>query len=259
MARFRLQSWNVNGIRAVHKKGFMDWFNKAQPDIVALQEIRAHEKQVPQEIRDITGYHGYWHAAEIKPGYSGVGMLTKHEPLDIRYGFGIEEFDVEGRVMVAEFDYFTLFNVYFPSGSHSQARVGYKMAFNEAFLEEIERVRKQGSSIILCGDVNIAHNAIDLAHPKANEKNSGFLPIERAWMDKMTGCGYIDTFRHLYPDAGEAYSWWTARGTARQKNVGWRIDYFLVSDDLVPNLRDATIHADIPGSDHCPVGLEIEF
>jgi exodeoxyribonuclease-3 len=259
MTKLRLQSWNVNGIRAVHRKGFMNWFNAEQPDIVALQEIRATEQQVPTEIRDIVGYHGYWHSAEIKKGYSGVGLLTNHEPLDVRYGLGIEEFDVEGRVMVAEFDHFVLFNVYFPSGTYSQQRVEYKMAFNEAFFEEIERVRKQGSSIILCGDVNIAHNEIDLANPKANQKNSGFLPIERAWMDKVMGCGYVDTYRHLYPEVEGAYSWWTMRGTARQKNVGWRIDYFVVSEDLVPNLRDATIHPHIEGSDHCPVGLEIEF
>lgn len=258
MRPMKLVSWNVNGIRAVYRNGFMKWFDAVQPDILALQEIRATEAQVPEEIRALGGYHKYWYPAERK-GYSGVGLISKYEPLDIRYGLGIEEFDTEGRVMIAEFDDFVLFNAYFPSGTRGLTRVNYKMAFNEAFLEECERCRKQGSRIIFCGDVNIAHNEIDLTHAKANETNSGFLPIERAWLDRVVEAGYIDTFRHLYPDMVEQYSWWTVRGNARAKNVGWRIDYFFTTEELVPSIQDATIHTDVMGSDHCPVGLELLF
>ena len=253
----KLISWNVNGIRAAHKKGFMDWFNTAQADIVALQETRALVEQLPKDLQKVDGYHTYWFPAE-KKGYSGVGLLTREEPLNIFYGLGDPTYDVEGRVLVAEYDAFYLLNTYFPSGSRDLSRVEYKLAFNEVFLDVAEKYRAQ-KPVVFCGDVNIAHNEIDLTHAKANQKNSGFLPEERAWLDKLMGMGYVDTFRHLYPDVAETYSWWTARGGARPKNVGWRIDYFIMTDNLLPALVDATILTDVMGSDHCPVSLELDL
>ena len=253
----KLISWNVNGIRAVHKKGFMNWFNSAQADIVALQETRALVEQLPKDLQAVDGYHTYWFPAE-KKGYSGVGLLTRHEPLNIFYGLGDPTYDVEGRVLVAEYDAFYLMNAYFPSGSRDLSRVEYKLAFNDVFLEVAEKYRAQ-KPVVFCGDVNIAHNEIDLTHAKANETNSGFLPEERAWLDKLVGMGYVDTFRHLNPNVAETYSWWTARGGARQKNVGWRIDYFIMTDNLLPALAEATILTDVMGSDHCPVGLKLDL
>lgn len=251
-----LVSWNVNGIRAVHRKGhFMDWVNKAQPDIIALQEIRAGADQVPKEICNLPGYYDYWYAAE-KKGYSGVGLMSKIQPNEVRFGIGQPEFDTEGRVMTAEYDRFTLLNVYFPSGSRSEERVDFKLAFNEAFLNYCEDLRAEGKSLIFCGDVNIAHNPIDLTHPKANENNSGFLEIEREWLDRITGMGYVDTYRYFYPDKAEMYTWWSMRSQAREKNVGWRIDYIITTEDLLPQLKGADILTGIQGSDHCPIQLD---
>ena len=253
-----LLSWNVNGIRAVHRKGFLDWFQNVSPDIMALQETRATKDQVPKELLNLEGYYSYWVSAE-KKGYSGVSIFSKVEPLNVREGLGFPEFDSEGRTIIAEYPNFTLLNAYFPSGTRGLERVDYKLAYNEAFLSVCEDIRATGKPIIFCGDVNIAHNEIDLTNPKQNKKNSGFLPEERAWMDKIMSMGYVDTFRHLYPDAAERYTWWTVRGTARQRNVGWRIDYVILTEDLVPNLKDAYILHDVMGSDHCPLGVELEI
>ena len=253
-----LISWNVNGIRAVHRKGFMDWFNSAQPDILALQEIRAMTDQIPKDIRTLEHYHDFWLSAE-KKGYSGVGLLTKTQPLNVQYGLGQPEFDSEGRVMTAEFEDFTLINAYFPSGSSGQERIAYKLAFNEAFLNHCEDLGSNSKPLIFCGDVNIAHHPIDLTHPKANEKNSGFLPEEREWLDRITAMGYIDTYRHFYPDTAEMYSWWSMRQQAREKNVGWRIDYIIASKELEANLKAADILTDVMGSDHCPISLDFEI
>lgn len=253
----QLISWNVNGIRAAHRKGFLNWFNAAKPDILALQEVRAMPEQIPKEIRAAEGYHTAWFPAE-KKGYSGVGLMSKLRPLHVQYGLGQPEFDKEGRVIIAEFKTFTLFNGYFPSGTSGQERIDYKLAFNEAFLSAVEDTHATGKPVIFCGDVNIAHQAIDLTNPKANAKNSGFLPIEREWMDRVIERGYIDTFRHFYPDKAEMYSWWTQRGDARERNIGWRIDYIIASKDLAPGLKDAYILTDVMGSDHCPIALDFD-
>lgn len=253
----KLLSWNVNGIRAVHRKGFLDWLELSTPDIVALQEIRATPDQMPKALRQPTGYHSYWLSAE-KKGYSGVGLLSKIEPLEVRYGLGVEEFDREGRVIIADYPRFTLMNAYFPSGTRGGDRVEFKLAFNDAFLHVCEGIRAQGKSMIFCGDVNIAHQEIDLTHPKANAKNSGFLPEERAWLDKVFSMGYVDTFRHFHPDEPEHYSWWAQRNNARERNIGWRIDYVIITEDLLANLKDAFILPEVMGSDHCPVGVELE-
>lgn len=256
----KLLSWNVNGIRAVQRKGFLDWLREVNPDILAMQEIRATPDQMDTDLREPEGYHAYWYPAE-KKGYSGVGLYTKQKPLNVQYGLGIEEFDSEGRTMIVEYPHFTLINAYFPSGTRGLTRVDFKMAYNDAFLETCERIRGKNHStpLIFCGDVNTAHKEIDLTYPKANENTSGFMPIERAWLDKIFGMGYVDTFRHFYPEATERYSWWTSRANARQRNVGWRIDYVIVTEDLVPNLKDAHILPEVMGSDHCPVGVDLHF
>lgn len=251
----RLISWNVNGIRSALKKGFLDWVNEIQPHILALQETRASVQQLPDELLNIDGYHQYWLSAE-KKGYSGVGLLTKQTPLDVQYGIGDPAFDIEGRVLTAYYDHFTLINVYFPSGTSGQERIDYKLAFNEAFLNYCEQIRANGKPLIFCGDVNTAHREIDLANPKANEKNSGFLPVERAWLDKLFSMGYVDTFRYFYPDVAERYTWWTMRSNARERNIGWRIDYVIVTENFTPYLKDAFILHDVMGSDHCPIGID---
>lgn len=253
----KLLSWNVNGIRAVYKKGFLDWFAGTAPDILALQETKAHPDQLEAALREVTGYYSYWVAAE-KKGYSGLAVYSRVEPTEVRYGLGLPEFDVEGRVLTLEYPALTFINAYFPSGTSGPERVAYKLAFSEAFIEYAETYRKQGKPVVFCGDVNIAHQAIDLTNAKQNEKHSGFLPEERAWMDKIIhSMGYVDTFRQLYPDVTGRYSWWTARAGARDKNIGWRIDYVMMSPELSPALKEATILADVMGSDHCPVGIEL--
>lgn len=250
----RLVSWNVNGIRSVMSKGFLEWFKKVQPDILALQETRAHASQVPSELLNVTGYDTYWLAAK-KKGYSGVGLLSKTNPLAVTYGIGVDAIDREGRILTAFYDQFTLVNAYFPSGTSGQERIDYKLAFNDAFLNYCEGLRGKGKPLVFCGDVNTAHREIDLANPKSNVKNSGFLPIERDWLDKLMSLGYVDTFRHFYPDETDRYSWWTVRAGARARNVGWRIDYVIASENFMPNVQDAFIWPDIMGSDHCPVGI----
>lgn len=252
----QLYSWNVNGIRAAKRKGFLNWLDTAQPDILALQETRALPEQLGKALLNPPDYHTYWASAK-KKGYSGVALYCKTEPQQVRYGLGIEEFDDEGRTIIAEYDDFVLVNAYFPNGGRELARVPYKMRYYEAFLQECERYRQQGYSVIFCGDVNTSHKPIDLANPKANEKNTGFLPEERAWIDDVLDTGYVDTFRQLHPNSEGAYTWWTYRGTARERNIGWRLDYFFISPDLLPRLHAANIHADVMGSDHCPVSITL--
>ncbi len=253
----RLYSWNVNGIRAVIKKGFWDWFNATQPDILGLQETKISGDQLTLEMASIQGYHTYWSHAE-KRGYSGVALFTKEEPLSIREGLGIERFDREGRVIIAEYPEFILYNIYWPNGQRGDERLQYKLAFYDAFLDQVNELKAQGKALVMCGDLNTAHKEIDLARPKANEKTSGFLPVERAWVDKFVGCGYIDTFREFCQEP-EQYSWWNQRSFARERNVGWRIDYFFVTPNLKGNLVNAAIHPDVMGSDHCPISLELKF
>ena len=252
----RLISWNVNGIRAVHKKGlFLGWMEEEQPDVLCLQETKAHESQLTDAIKQVEGYTSWFSMPERK-GYSGVALYTKEEPRSVGFGLGVERFDNEGRTVVADFDDFVLLGIYFPNGKRSAERLRYKMEFYDAFLDYVENLRQEGRSVVVCGDVNTAHKEIDLARPKENEKISGFLPEERAWLDTFLERGYVDTFRQFNQDPGN-YSWWDQMTRARDRNVGWRIDYFFTDADFASNLTDGFILPEVMGSDHCPVGIEI--
>lgn len=253
----KLLSWNVNGIRAVQKKGFLEWLEEESPDILCVQETKATPEQLTRDSLSPNGYTSYWNSAERK-GYSGVGVYTKVSPKLIESGMGVSQFDGEGRVIRLDYGAFELLNVYFPNGKSGKERLDYKMSFYETFLEWIQGLRKTNPNIIFVGDVNTAHNEIDLARPKENSKVSGFLPIERQWMDKVVLAGYIDTFRRLNGDLVQ-YSWWDMKSGARQRNIGWRIDYVFVSSEMAASVKDAFIMTDVMGSDHCPVGVEFEL
>lgn len=253
----KLLSWNVNGIRAAYKKGFLDWFKTAKPDILCLQETKAMKEQLPDDLLNVNGYTSYFSSAERK-GYSGTATYTKINPVKVENGIGIKKFDSEGRFLVTEFDEFILFNIYFPNGKARRERLQYKMDFYESFLKHLKKLLKQGKKIVICGDVNTAHKEIDLARPKPNEKISGFLPQEREWIDKLLKTGFIDTLR-VFNQKPEQYTWWDMMTRARDRNVGWRIDYFFISDNLKGNLKNAFILPEVMGSDHCPVGIELEF
>ncbi len=256
MAKIRLLSWNVNGIRAVHRKNAMAWFFEDRPDILCLQETKATEDQIPTKLLRIEGYHSYFSAAERR-GYSGVALYSRRKPKRVDCGLGVPEFDAEGRSLIAQYDRFMLYNIYFPNGKASKERLDYKMAFYDAFLQQVRKRTTKGEHVIICGDVNTAHTEIDLARPKENEKISGFLPEERAWIDTLIANGFVDTFR-LFNDQPGSYSWWDLKTRARERNVGWRIDYVFVSESLRDNVKSAFILPDIMGSDHCPVGVEVE-
>ena len=253
----KLYSWNVNGIRAAQKKGFLDWLHAEQPDLLTVQETKAWPEQLDPELRQPAGYHSWWVHAERK-GYSGVGLYSKAEPRDVKLGLGIKKFDSEGRTIIADYGDFTLMSTYLPNGKGSAERLRYKMDYKEAFLDYANGLRSEGKPVVFCGDINTAHNEIDLTHPKPNAKYSGFLREERDWMDKVVEQGYIDSYRHLNPEQEGAYSWWSLRSGARAKNVGWRIDYFFISPDLQDKLTAAAIHADVMGSDHCPISLTLD-
>jgi len=255
--KVRIFSWNVNGIRAAYKKGFLDWLKEAGPDILCVQETKAQKEQLPEELITVTGYTPYFTSAERK-GYSGVGLYTREEPRSISHGFGIERFDLEGRVLITDYGYFTLFNIYFPNGKASKERLLFKMEFYDAFLEYAKKLKSEGKSIVVCGDVNTAHKEIDLARPKENEKVSGFLPKERAWIDLFIESGFVDTFREFNSEPGQ-YTWWDLKTRARERNIGWRIDYFFVSDDFMKKVTSSYILPDVLGSDHCPIGIDIEL
>ena len=255
MTSIRMLSWNINGIRSIHKKNALKWFFAEQPDILCLQETKAAEDQIPAELAKIGGYHSSFFAAERK-GYSGVGLYSRIKPKKITSGLGIAEFDIEGRTLMAEYGKFVLYNIYFPNGKSSPERLRFKMAFYDSFLDHIAVRLNKGDKIIICGDVNTAHKEIDLARPKENEKISGFLPEERAWIDKFIERGFVDTFRMFHDQPGQ-YSWWDMKTRARERNVGWRIDYFFVSENLRKNVTSAFILPQIMGSDHCPVGVEL--
>ncbi len=256
--RMKLISWNVNGIRAAQKKGFLEWFEKESPDILCLQETKAHPDQLGFELTHPAGYRAYFSSSQVKKGYSGVVTYTKKEPIKVEEGFGIEKFDLEGRTVMTEFEDFILFNVYFPNGKASTERLQYKLEFYEAFLKHIEKLSKKGKKIIFCGDVNTAHTAIDLARPKENEDISGFLPIERKWIDRVVEKGYIDSLREFHEES-HLYTWWSMRSGARERNVGWRIDYVFLQKKLKTNLKNAYIMSDVMGSDHCPIAIELDF
>ena len=251
-----LLSWNVNGVRAAYKKGLLGWLKTESPDILCLQETKAQPDQLPEDLLEPPGYHAVWHWGERK-GYSGVATFHRKTPLDLRRGFDRPEFDGEGRVLTSVYEDFVLFNIYFPNGQKDETRLKFKLDFYEAFLKVVDRCRAQGEDrIIVCGDVNTAHREIDIARPKENSTVSGFLPVERAWIDKLLAHGFVDTFREFEP-GGEHYTWWDTMTRARERNVGWRLDYFFVSENLRPRLKRAFILDQVLGSDHCPVGIEL--
>ena len=258
MAKTTFISWNVNGIRAVEKKEALKWIDEQQVDFLGLQEIKAEAEQIPETIFE----HDYAIQninSSVKKGQSGVALYTNKESIFTSTCPTVDILN-EGRINEYHFDNIAYFNVYFPNGQRNEERLEYKMAFYERFLEHINALKAEGKSIIVCGDVNTAHTAIDLARPKANEKTSGFLPMEREWMDKLIDNGYIDTFRHVHGiEATERYSWWSYRAGARTRNVGWRIDYFFVSEDLKDKIIDADILDQILGSDHCPISLTLDI
>ena len=250
----RLISWNVNGIRAVLKKNFTEFLADYQPDILCLQETKARPEQVDLPL-EMNGYHAYWNAAE-KAGYSGTAIFTRREPIHVTNGMGIDEHDREGRVITAEFEHFYLVTVYTPNSQNELRRLPYRERWDAAFLAYCQSLEKN-KPVIFCGDLNVAHREIDLARPKQNRRNAGFSDEERAGFDRITEAGFIDTFRHFYPDIEGTYSWWSYRAGARGKNIGWRIDYFCVSPGLLEQIQQAEILTDVLGSDHCPVMLEI--
>jgi len=250
-------SWNVNGMRAAHRKGFLDWLAQAAPDILCLQETRAEEHQLPRALAQPAGYHTFWNSSRRKKGYSGTALLTRPEPLDVHFGLGIKEFDQEGRTIIARYPTFTLINCYFPNGSRDHSRVPFKLAFYDAFLDRCEQLRAQGHALVFCGDVNTAHREIDLARPKSNQKTTGFLPEERAWIDQVVQAGYVDTFRHFHPDLAGQYTWWSVPTKARERNVGWRIDYFFAAAEVLDRIAEAFILPEVMGRDHCPVGVRM--
>lgn len=250
----KLISWNVNGLRACLNKGFLDFFREADADIFCIQESKLQEGQISLEL---PGYHQYWNYAE-KKGYSGTAVFTKEEPLCVFFGIGIEEHDREGRVITLEFDHYYMVTVYTPNSQDELKRLSYRMEWEDAFLAYLKSLEEK-KPVIFCGDLNVAHREIDLKNPKTNRSNAGFTDEEREKFTKLTEAGFIDTFRHFYPDLEGAYSWWSYRFHARERNTGWRIDYFLTSPSLADSLVDALIYKDIQGSDHCPVGLIINM
>ena len=250
----KMISWNVNGLRAAVTKGFLDFFRDIDADIFCIQESKLSEGQI--EL-DLPGYYDYWNYAQ-KKGYSGVAVFTKDKPLNVTYGIGIEEHDNEGRVITAEYEDFYLITCYTPNSQRGLTRLDYRMTWEDAFLSYILKLEEK-KPVIFCGDLNVAHKEIDLKNPKTNRKNAGFTDEERGKMDVILSSGFCDSFRVLYADKTDAYSWWSYMGGARAKNVGWRIDYFIVSDKLKDRIKEAKIHSDILGSDHCPVELDIEI
>lgn len=260
MTKLKILSWNVNGIRAVEKRGFVEWLRQESPDMLCLQETKAHPGQLSPELtapvnKDGKPYRTYWASAR-KKGYSGVAIYSRKEPLDVQ-PLGVPEFDDEGRVLQVDFKDFVLISAYFPNSQDAGARLGYKLDFCAAILACCNKLVAAGRHLVLCGDYNIAHTPIDIARPKENEGNAGYLPEERAWMDTFTAAGYVDTFRSLHPGEPNHYSWWSYRAGARERNVGWRIDYHCVDRAFMPKVTSSIIRPEVQGSDHCPVQIEV--
>ena len=253
----KLLSWNVNGIRAAVKKGFLEYLEDENPEIICIQETKAHKEQLTSEILEDHGYFTYWHSGE-KKGYSGVATFCKEEPLYIQEGIGIKKYDDEGRVLITEHNKFLLYNIYFPNGQKNEERLKYKLDFYDDLLPIINDQVESGNNVIVTGDWNTAHRPIDLARPNENKNTSGFMPIEREKVDEYILNGWIDTFRLFHEEDGR-YSWWTYRFGARDRNIGWRIDYFFVNEGMVEICTDADIHQNIFGSDHCPVSLILDL
>lgn len=252
----KIYSWNVNGLRAVSQKGFFTWIDDEKPDILCIQETKIQENQLTEELKSISGYYSCFSFAE-KKGYSGVATYSKSEPVDVKHGIGIERFDSEGRILQTEFKEFIVINIYFPNGQMNEDRLKYKMEFYDAILDYCNSLVQKGKKLIICGDYNTAHTEMDIKNAKSNEKTSGFLPIERAWIDKFINNGYTDSFRKMNPELVK-YSWWSYMFKARERNTGWRIDYHFISNNLLPQLKSAEILTDVTGSDHCPIMIEIE-
>jgi exodeoxyribonuclease III len=252
----KITTWNVNGIRAVMQKGAVEWVAQVNPDILCLQEVKAFHEQASAMDEKMVGYHGYWNAAQ-KPGYSGVAVYTRIVPESVVYGLGNDPFDREGRVIQLHYPDFTLFNVYFPNGQRGQERVNYKLEFYAYLLNMCDEMHRNGRNVVITGDFNTAHREIDLANPKSNRNTSGFLPEERVWLDRYIEHGFCDSYRFLYPDRVQ-YTWWTYISNARSRNIGWRLDFFLVSEQMKDKVVDVVIHDDITGSDHCPVSLILQ-
>jgi exodeoxyribonuclease-3 len=258
----KVLSWNVNGIRAVEKRGFVDWVRRESPDVLCLQETKAQPDQLSAELMELKDgdgnvYRSYWASARRK-GYSGTAIYSKTEPAEVK-PLGIPEFDDEGRALQADFKDFVLICAYFPNSQDAGARLGYKLDFCAAILDRCNALVAAGRHLTLCGDYNIAHTPIDLARPKENEGNAGYLPEERAWMDTFTAAGYVDSFRALHPGEGGHYTWWSYRMSARERNVGWRIDYHCVDRAFMPRVKSSIIRPDVQGSDHCPVQIEVSL
>ncbi|MCK5300730.1 MAG: exodeoxyribonuclease III [Thermoplasmatales archaeon] len=251
----KLISWNINGIRAAYKKGLYEWLIKEKPDILCVQEIKALPDQIPTILKNNPEYFVYINSANRK-GYSGVATFAKQKPKNVITNFGIDKFDIEGRIMITEFSNFVLLNIYFPNGKKNQERLNYKLDFYNAFLSYTDNIKIKGKNIIVCGDFNTAHKEIDLSRPKQNEKNSGFLPIERLWIDTFIEHGNIDTFRYFNKELNQ-YTWWDQKTRSRERNIGWRIDYFFINNGLIPNLSKSFILPEIMGSDHCPIGITL--
>lgn len=244
----KLISWNVNGLRACVQKGFLDYFKEADADVFCLQETKLQEGQIALELE---GYHQYWNYAE-KKGYSGTAMFTKEEPLQVTYGIGVEEHDREGRVITAEFPEYFVVTCYTPNSQRELTRLAYRMEWEDAFLAYLKKL-EETKPVVFCGDLNVAHQEIDLKNPKSNRKNAGFTDEERGKFTELLAAGFVDTYRYFYPDKEQVYSWWSYQFKARKKNAGWRIDYFCVSESLKDRLVSADIHTNVMGSDHCPV------
>ena len=255
MKQMEILCWNVNGIRALQKKGFLDWLQQVSPNILCLQETKVQLGQISLELQQPADYYAYWDFPERK-GYSGVATFTKEKPLKVENGLGIKRFDIEGRVIITRYPQFTLFNIYFPNGKMNEERLQYKMDFYDAFLDFTEPLKAREEKLIICGDFNTAHKEVDLARPKENENVSGFLPMERAWMDKFVAHGFVDTFRHFNKEPGY-YTWWSLRTRARERNIGWRLDYFFVTENLLGSVIEASILSNVTGSDHCPVRIKL--
>lgn len=253
----KISTWNVNGYRSIIKKGFAQWLNENNADVVCLQEIKTRPEQVDEANREHDGYQALWNPAE-KPGYSGVAAFTRQLPVEIGVGLGNDEFDVEGRVVWLQFENIRLFNVYFPSGQRGMGRVEYKLQFYAFLLDTCTQLMSNGMDIIICGDFNTAHTEIDLANPKSNQNTSGFLQVERDMVSEYLAHGFVDIYRWIYPDKIE-YTWWTYITHARQRNIGWRLDYFLISRNLIERVQDVEIQQNVLGSDHCPVNLYIDI
>jgi exodeoxyribonuclease-3 len=256
----RIVSWNVNGIRAIEKRGFFQWLEKDNPDILCLNETKAEPGQLsPDFLKPIGGkkpYFSFW-ASSKKRGYSGVAIYTKKEPQNVHY-LGIPEFDNEGRVLIAQYKDFSLIAAYFPNSQYERKRIDYKLAFNDAMLKLCNSIVKKGQHFVLCGDYNVAHTSIDIARPKANENTPGYYLEERTWMDSFVKAGHIDTFRHFHPGEPGHYTWWSYMGQARANNVGWRLDYHCVDKGFLPRVKSSIIRTDVEGSDHCPVEIKIK-